>query len=186
MATTIYPWLNIIAAFSERDQVIGYGGDLPWPRLSKDMKRFKSLTKNQIVIMGHNTFKSLNCKPLPARRNIVLSTSPLDPRIKLTAPTSKEETILASIETVKKLLLSRSILSDKDPNGQAWIIGGQSIYEQFLPYANKVYITVVHKKFYGDRHFPTIDQSIWELESSESIDEIIPLTFQVWKRKEQC
>lgn len=184
MATTIYPWLNIIAAFSERDQVIGYGADLPWPKLAKDMKRFRDLTLDQIIVMGHKTFNSLNSKTLPMRTNIVLSTNPLHASIKLVdQPRSRKETLLITLDTIEKLIRARRVFRSENSVNQAWVIGGQSIYEQFLPYANKLYITVVHKKFYGDRHFPAIDQSIWQLESSEPIDEIIPLTFQTWRRK---
>jgi dihydrofolate reductase len=64
--------INAVVAV-ERDQGIGFEGSMPWPHLSKDLQWFKKLTSNQIVIMGSTTWKSLGCKPLPNRINVVLS-----------------------------------------------------------------------------------------------------------------
>lgn len=139
--------ISIIAAMSE-NRIIGYKGQIPW-RLSADLKRFKELTMGHPVIMGRKTFESIG-KALPGRTNIVLSRSPeFNPPGCATVPSLREALDLT-----------------KDA-GEVFIIGGESLYKQTLPLAQKIYLTLVHAKFEGDAFFPIFSEGDWSLASSE-------------------
>ncbi|MFW6008824.1 MAG: dihydrofolate reductase [archaeon] len=132
--------LNIIVAVS-RNGVIGKNGEIPW-NLPIDLQRFKNLTIDKNVIMGLNTWYSLPKKPLPNRHNIVMTTKD----IKLDKS--------VSIAKNKKQAIDIASKNKKD----IFIIGGESIYRQFLEESNRIYLTIVEKYYeYGDSYFPTID-----------------------------
>ena len=124
------------------NRVIGINNSLPW-HLSDDLKRFKSLTTNHSVIMGRKTFESIG-KPLPNRRNIVLSNNK-----NLSFVGAK---VINSIED--------ALLSSEDDK-ELFIIGGEKIYSSFLPLATHMYITRIHKKFDGDAFFPYFEEKEW-------------------------
>ena len=114
--------------------------------ISGDLKRFKKLTTGRTVIMGKKTYESLPVKPLPNRRNIVISDDIND---------NFEGCIMAySIEEA---------LENSSAEHENFIMGGASIYSQFLQHANKLYITRVNKYFEADTFFPKIDYSQWLL-----------------------
>lgn len=121
--------ISIIAAVSANG-IIGIDGKLPF-HYSKDLKFFKQCTSNSVVVMGRNTYESMNCKPLPNRDNIILTRE----FIHIDHPTSpvvSENTYEKAIDTAKRY----SVLNDskdipKDPK-DIWIIGGASLYEQAL------------------------------------------------------
>lgn len=115
--------------------------------ISEDLKRFKELTLGKIVVMGRNTWESLPIKPLPGRINIVLSKT-------LQQQLSDHIVILPSIEKVFEFL------SDKTEN---FIIGGQQIYDAFMVYATKLYVTEILTTFEADKFFPIIDYFQWKL-----------------------
>ena len=130
--------ISIIVAVSE-DWGIGKDNELLW-RLPEDLKRFKSLTTGNTIIMGKKTWESLPRRPLPDRTNIVLTDIP-DERI-------EGSLTVYSIEEA---------LSKCDKDKEIFIMGGGSIYRQFLPLADKLYITHVHLKAPADVYFPEID-----------------------------
>ena len=101
--------------------VIGIGNDLPW-HISEDLKRFQILTSESTVVMGAKTWLSLPKRPLPSRRNIVLSSRGLD--------LSGAE-VVGSVDEVLNLGVP------------VWIIGGGSVYEQFLALAEELFVTQV-------------------------------------------
>lgn len=181
----IYSWLNIIAAMTYRDNVIGLYNDLPWPKLMQDMKNFANLTKSHIVVMGQKTFNSLNKTPLPNRFNIVLTSNIKTEEINkknLIKDNSVNLAFINSVDSCIETLLDISGIVDNTK--KVWIIGGSQIYRQFLPYVNKLYLTVIYQKLYGDKHFPDINPKEWELESIEEIrNDVLSYDFQVWKRK---
>lgn len=136
--------ISIIVAVAENN-AIGKDNKLLW-HISDDLKRFKKLTTGHIVIMGKKTFDSLPNGALPNRTNIVITDDIND---------KFEDCIMAySIEDA---------LDKSDDNKEIFIIGGGSIYKQFLKYANKLYLTKVHKSFEGDVFFPEIDINEWKL-----------------------
>ena len=141
--------ISIIVAIAS-NYAIGKDNELLW-HISDDLKRFKRITSGHPVIMGKNTFFSLPFRPLPKRRNIVL-TDIADEKID---GCEMAYSIDESIELM-------------DSTKENFIMGGGSIYNQFMPIANKLYITRVHKDFDADTFFPEIDLNMWKL--SESID----------------
>lgn len=145
--------ISIIVSVSE-NWVIGKDNKLLW-KLSSDLKNFKKLTTDRVVIMGQKTLESLPNGPLPNRTNIVLTDDP-DYSAKDVIPSF-------SISDA----LNKARYYDGDGDNEIFIIGGGSIYKQFLPLVNKLYLTVVHTKIDGDTFFPEIDDSGWKLESSE-------------------
>ena len=129
--------IKIIVAMS-KNRVIGNDNKLIW-KLSSDLKRFKELTTDNSVVMGRKTYESIG-KPLPNRRNIIITRQP-DYQV-------DECEIVSSLE--EALLIT---------GNDCFIIGGGEIYKQSLPLANKIYLTLVNEEFEGDTQFPEIDSS---------------------------
>ena len=113
--------------------------------LKSDLKRFKELTVNNIVVMGSSTYLSLPKKPLPNRLNIVISRNKQNKLL-------KDAVILSSVEEVLFFIKTSEISTD-----DVYIIGGQSIYELFLPYCDDILLTKINKIYESDRFFPNID-----------------------------
>jgi dihydrofolate reductase len=136
--------ISIIVAVA-KNNAIGKDNKLLW-HLSEDLKRFKKLTTDHYIVMGKNTYYSLPKRPLPNRTHIVLTDVPGE---------QVDDCIMAySVgEAIEKM----------DPNNENFIIGGASIYRQFLRHANKLYITWVHEEFIGDTFFPELDEKDWRI-----------------------
>ena len=120
------------------DRVIGMDGALPW-HLPEDMQRFKRLTMGATVVMGRVTWESLpeRFRPLPGRRNIVV--------------TRQASYDAAGAETASSLEEALALA-----DGDVWVIGGASIYEQALPLADRVVRTRVHLAVDGDTYAPAL------------------------------
>jgi dihydrofolate reductase len=160
--------ISIIVAVSD-DWGIGKDNDLLW-HLPEDLKRFRKLTTGNAIIMGKKTWESLPRRPLPDRRNIVLTDIP-------------GETIEGSITAYS----IEDALNKCDRDKEIFIIGGGSIYRQFVPLADRLYITHVHMKAPADIYFPAIDLNIWKITGMEefpgSSEEKIPYTYTIYERK---
>ncbi|MFW5794292.1 MAG: dihydrofolate reductase [Bacillota bacterium] len=135
--------------------LIGKKNDLPW-HYSEDLKYFKKITLNKTVLMGRKTFESilkrLN-KPLPKRKNIVVSRSDLS---------YKGITVIKDLD---KFL-------SKNHQEEIFVIGGKTIYEQSIKYADKLYITYIKKTYEGDTYLKlNLDQfkKIKEVETKDLI-----------------
>jgi len=133
----------IIAALSD-NYIIGIDNKLPWS-LPKDLRHFRELTLGKPIIMGRKTHESIG-RILPNRRNIVLS------RNKDFSPTDCE--VYNSLEQALNKLHSYP---------EVFIIGGTDLYQQALPLATKMYLTLVHHDFIGDAYFPKWDAKEWEV-----------------------
>jgi len=142
------PKLSIIVAMSS-NRVIGVNNSLPW-HLSEDLKHFKTLTTGHTIIMGRKTYESIG-KPLPNRRNIVISRN-------LNA-------FYGGVEVVHSL---EDAFSTSSNDEKVFIIGGSNIYEQSLHLAEHLYITEIKKAFEGDAFFPEIDKSLWTESTRET------------------
>ena len=129
--------ISIIVAIAENN-AIGKENKLLW-HISADMKRFKQITAGHTVIMGKNTFFSLPKRPLANRRNIVISDDPGD-----------------SFPGCEMAYSIREAIVKCEADRENFVIGGASVYRQFLPHAQKMYITRVHKTFDADTFFPEI------------------------------
>ncbi len=159
--------LSMIAAVGENLE-LGYKNQLLC-HLPVDLKHFKEITSGHTVIMGDRTWESLPKKPLPNRRNIVVT---LD---NITFPDC--ETV-HSIEDALKLIENEE---------EAFIMGGATMYKLFLPYAGKLYLTRIQSAFTADVYFPAIREEEWTLSDNVFIpkDEknIYDLYFQLLIRK---
>lgn len=139
--------LAIIVAMTS-DRVIGQKGRLPWI-LSEDLRHFKALTFGNPVIMGRKTWESLPKKPLPGRRNIVLSRS----------PQFKAE----GAEVFGSLKQGLSALASEE--GTVFVIGGAALFKEALPLAERLCITLIHHPFEGDVFFPDYELRDWKIVS---------------------
>lgn len=135
--------ISIIAAISE-NYVLGKDNSLIW-HISEDLKRFKKITSGHSIIMGRKTYQSLPFKPLPNRRNIVIS--------------KRKELKFEGAEIVNSIEEAINICKNEE---EIFICGGAKIYKQFLPKTDKLFLTVVHKKFEGDSFFPEINYENWK------------------------
>ncbi|KPI56087.1 dihydrofolate reductase [Clostridioides difficile] len=136
---------------------IGYGGKL-LQSIPEDMKFFKEKTIGNVVVMGRETFESLpGKKALKDRVNIVLTRSKSFNDDRLIVCNSIDETL-------KEL--------QKYENDKIFIIGGETVYKQFLPYCNELYVTKIQKTYEADRFFPNIDiMSNWDLIKESEVKE---------------
>lgn len=140
--------ISIIVATSE-NRVIGLRGDLPW-NLPADLKRFHDLTVGNIVVMGRITYESIKKKfdsLFPDRENIVLSK---------TLNSVHNAMVLDNVEDVLQ------IAKREQGKRKVFIIGGEETYNMFLPYADTIYLTLIHKRFEGDAFFPQPNRQEWQ------------------------
>ena len=121
---------------------IGKDGNLPW-HISEDLQNFKKLTLNSTILMGRNTWESLPVRPLPERRNIVLS--------------SKEVPDVEYYTSVKECIETL----DGDGTEKLFVIGGTTVYRNFIHRADELHITHVDEMTKGiDTYFPVTLQKI--------------------------
>ncbi len=148
MAKTI----SIIVAVADNNG-IGKGNDL-LTHISNDLKRFKKITSGHPVVMGRNTWDSLPFKPLPKRKNVVL--------------TSREGSVFEGALTVHSI---EEALAACPENEESFIMGGAQVYKQFLPIADKLYLTRIYKDLEADTFFPEIDLNEWEVIEEERVED---------------
>lgn len=134
------------------NRVIGRDNEVPW-HLPDDLRHFKRLTTGHSVIMGRRTFDSIDRRPLPDRRNIILTR---DPAFRS-----------AGIQIVGSLKQGLALTKGED---EVFIAGGEAIYRLALPLADRMYLTIVHAVVEGDAQFPEFDPSEWRLVSHERHD----------------
>ncbi len=141
--------ISIIVAVAQ-NMAIGKDNKLLW-HISDDLKRFKQLTSGHVVVMGRNTFLSLPIRPLPHRTNVVITDKP--------------------DESFPGCIMVHSIeeaVAHCPPETESFIMGGAAVYRQFMPIADKLYITRLDKPFDGDTFFPEISPLHWKItEQSE-------------------
>ena len=138
--------ISIIVAMS-KNRVIGRDNDMPW-HLSDDLKNFKKITINNTIIMGRLTYDSIG-KPLPEKKNIVLSRSLKDPKV----------TVLDNL---------KEALNVSKNEKEIFIIGGADLYSQTINIANKLYLTSISHEISGDKYFPDFDIDQWDVVESHS------------------
>ena len=144
----------LIAAVS-KDKVIGKQGGIPW-KIKEDLSFFKEKTLNSPIIMGRATYNSIG-RPLPNRLNIVMTRS-----VKNTEGVTEVTSVEKAIEAASK---------NKD-SSKVYVIGGENIYKEFLPIAQKMIITEVDLYIKdGDTFFPEWNISEWEEQSRDQREE---------------
>ena len=128
-----------------KNRVIGINNQLPW-KLPADMKWFRQHTLGKAIIMGRKTFESFGGKPLPDRKNIVITQDENYHTDHAIVCHSIDEALKAAGNTEEVL-----------------IIGGMSLYKQTLPIADRLYMTVVDADVEGDAWFPEFELNDWEI-----------------------
>ena len=164
--------MNIIVAVDKK-WGIGNKGKL-LVSIPRDKKLFREETTGKVIIMGHNTLLSLpGSQPLAGRDNIVLSRD--------SSLSIKGATVLNSVDACIDYL-NKNNIKDSD----VFVIGGESVYNDFLPYCDIAHITYIDYEYEADRHFLNLDISNeWSLvlETEEETYFDIPYTFRLYKRK---
>jgi len=149
MNTTKRLLISAIVAM-DQNRVIGISNTLPW-HLPADLKHFKQITTGHPIVMGRKTFDSIG-KPLPNRQNLVVTKNPawhVDGCVR--------------VETLKEACdFAMSIDAH-----ELFIIGGESIFREYLPNVSRLYLTIIQHQFVGDTYFPKIDESKWRVISAE-------------------
>lgn len=161
--------IAIIVAVDQQNG-IGKQNDLLC-HLPNDLKRFKELTLNHSVIMGRKTYLSLPKRPLPGRKNIVLTAQK--------GNLDGECVVVSSLESAFEAVKGEE---------EVFVMGGASVYEQALPQADKIYLTRIHHSFAeADVFFPAVDLDQWQLVAKEEhrADErhCYDYTFETYIRK---
>ena len=172
---------SIIACISKVHRAIGYQNRLLYA-IPSDMTRFRMLTTGHTIIMGRKTFESLPNGALPHRRNIVISKT-REQIAGCEVYTSLEEALVARKEAAGS---KETVGSKEAAEDECFIIGGASIYEQALPFADKLYLTIVEKEpEHADTFFPEINPAEWEVTEKEMRNENgLPFTFLTLYRKQ--
>ena len=157
--------INIIAAIGKNHE-LGKNNDLVW-RLKGDMKFFRDTTIGHTIVMGRKTFESLP-KLLPGRKHIIISTSEI-----------RNE----QIELYKSI--RDFLIQYKDIEEDIFIIGGASIYREFIDIATKMYLTEIDA---GDKdadvYFPIFNKEEWEREElSANVENSINYKHVLYKKK---
>lgn len=140
--------ITIIVA-TDRNNGIGYNNSL-LANVPGDLRRFKEITMGHSLIMGKKTWESLPNKPLAGRQNIVLTDNELD--------------CFDCAETARSIDEALSLCK---PGREIFIIGGGSIYRQFMPLADRLMVTHLDAEFTADTYFPEISPDEWYISEKE-------------------
>jgi dihydrofolate reductase (trimethoprim resistance protein) len=155
--------ISLIAAVSENN-VIGIDGVIPWEIIG-EQSRFKELTIGNTIIMGRKTYESIG-KPLPKRKTIIIS---------------RTKNILSeNCVTVNSLAEAFNLVKDEE---EVFVSGGGEIYKEALIFADKIYLTVIHKKYKGNIYFPNFNKDNFKLTYKKRIEGNIPYTYYTYERK---
>lgn len=142
--------LSLIVAMGE-NRVIGVDNRMPW-HLPADLKHFRQITMGKPILMGRRTHESIG-HPLPGRKNIVLTTD--------RNYTAAGCTV---VHDLKEALREAAAAGD-----EAMVIGGAALYREFLPRAERLYLTLIHRVFEGDTFFPEFDWRDWRETAREDV-----------------
>lgn len=150
------PEIVLIAAVAESNRIIGKDKDLPW-HIPEDLQHFKELTTGHPLLMGRRTFESIVHQfggPLPDRRHLVL-----------TSQGPYEE--YPDVETYDSIDGAMAAVADEDT---VFIGGGESIYRQFLPRADRLELTLIEGDYEGDTYFPAFEHLVGEVFEQTTVD----------------
>ncbi len=142
--------LSLIVAMAE-NRTIGINKKMPW-HLSADLKKFKKITMGHPIIMGRKTFESIG-RPLPGRKNIIISRNP--------SYQQNGCVVFNDLETAIKSC------SEEE---EVFVIGGATLYESILEVSDRLYVTEINKSFAGDTWFPEFDKKQWLESDREDIN----------------
>ncbi|MDR0234253.1 MAG: dihydrofolate reductase [Zoogloeaceae bacterium] len=163
--------LSLIAALA-RERVIGADNRLPW-HLPEDLRRFRELTWGHCVLMGRKTWESLpeKFRPLPGRRNLVLSHQP--------------DYVASGAERVSSIPAAlEKLAGESAATEDLFVIGGEQVYRAALPFAERLLLTEIDLPVAGDAWFPAFSASEWrEIRREERVSEAgISFSFVTYAR----
>ena len=166
--------ITLIATMDGKDG-IGKNGTLPW-HIPADLKHFKDYTDGKVCVMGRKTWDSLPVKPLPNRENIVVS-GDIDFIEQLNEIDIDHcpDTVVKSIDSA----IGEGFNLNAD---ELVIIGGASIYEQFLPHATHMVLTHIDREYDCDTFFPEFDKNEWTLTDGKQLKTDVLVRY--WERKQ--
>ncbi len=143
--------------------VIGADGDMPW-HYPEDLRRFKRLTTGHPVVMGRRTYESIAARlggPLPDRTNVVLSTRDLA----LPEGAVRAGSVEEALDAAQEVAAGTGGVEDGGGGDGAvdavFVVGGATVYEQFLPRADRMYLTEIRAAYEGDTRYPEWDRDAW-------------------------
>lgn len=159
--------IAIVVAYAQ-NRVIGRDGKIPWD-LSEEKHRFRDLTTGQAVVMGRRTYAEIG-RPLPNRRNIILSRDP---------------------DFQAAGCLRAGSLAEAVSLAEAWgldlyVSGGARVYQEALPLADKLYITEIDCRIAGDTFFPSFDETLYTKETVRRCPGSIPYVYLTYTRNRSC
>ena len=161
--------ISMIAAMAH-DRVIGKDNQMPW-HMPADLAHFKRVTLGKPVLMGRKTFESIG-RPLPGRRNLVISRNP--------DYQADGIEVVGSVESALTLLVDNEV-------AEVMVIGGGHLYAELLPKADCLYLTRIELEVEGDTRFPAFADEQWQCVEREvhQADEKNPhpYSFETWLRK---
>ena len=168
--------IGLIVARS-KNNVIGKNGQIPW-RIKGEQKQFKELTTGNIVVMGRKSYEEIG-RPLPNRLNIIVSRTKKFEGENLITVSSVQEAI--GIAKDEKLLSQYAVLEGGEKN--LYIAGGYGLYQEAIPFVEKMYITEVDVVIEdGDTFFPEFDANAFDLEIGETGGDEIKFTRTAYTR----
>ena len=135
----------ILIVAHDLNRGIGKDNKLLYQKQNRDMLNFKDVTTGNVVVMGRKTFESLNNKPLPNRKNFILSST-------LQKGKQNGYEVFNNIEELTNFCSGEE---------KVFIIGGENVYKQFLPLADEIMVTLIHTTKEADTFFPEFDKSEW-------------------------
>ncbi len=144
--------ISMIVAM-DKNRGIGKNNEIPW-HIPGDLKRFKKLTMGNTVVMGRKTWVSLPFRPLPGRKNIVLTRSKV----------TEDFAGACVVHNIEEAFQEMQSGTDN------FIIGGNQVYQRFLPYVDTLYLTIVHREFDVDTYFPEFDLKKWRILDIEHLE----------------
>lgn len=166
-----HPRFSMIVAVADNN-VIGMKGEMPWPKMSADLRYFKEKTMGKWCILGRKSYNSLGNKVLPGRKFIVIT---------------RDKDFISSdslvVNNIEEAMHHPAIQHEEE----VMILGGGEIYRQSLPQTDRVYLTRIDAAFEGDTWFPELKKEEWILSAAMQFaaDEKNPLpyAFLVYDRK---
>lgn len=135
----------------DKNNVIGYNNGMPWD-LPLDLQYFKEVTMGHTIVMGRKTFESIG-RVLPGRKNVVLTRQQ---NIEL----PEDVVIIHDINEIYQW-------HEEKPEEEIFVIGGGELFKHVLPFADRLYITLIDHEFKGDTYFPSFNESEWDLIKKE-------------------
>ena len=169
--------IAIIAAVADNG-VIGAGGELPW-HYPADLRHFKQTTMGRPVIMGRRTFESIVDRigePLSGRTSVVLTTRGIDGGDVDRNPTDigPDSGVAVAVDSIESAIAA----AERTGADVAYVIGGASVYEQFLSRADRLLITEIEEAYEGDTHFPAFEDEEWTEATREEHSELAFVTYE--------